>query len=301
MRNFLAALFLLLFSGCSIHPLQDDVTDLPVVDIVHKVRCEARDAIIRHDVVWHVDPKIPGGRIYQFDGAAIAYTFTFSAAENNDASASGDLSFPIYKGTMKIALDVGEKKSRRGDRVFKIADNFADLRHLTSCDKAIVKESWRYPITGTTGLDEVIASFIKLTKLQEALSDVAEYTDTISFTTKINGSVNPSVSLIPGVRRLANARANASADREDVHKILVAIAAPLTPKMLAALAENKIVKVRIVDFVAPKVSPMAKDGTAATARSVSPALDAKLRALRSADKERAEKTQQDILDRLPPN
>lgn len=35
----------LALSGCSLHPLQDDVTHLPLSDIIRKIACEAKDAL----------------------------------------------------------------------------------------------------------------------------------------------------------------------------------------------------------------------------------------------------------------
>lgn len=37
----------LLLGACSMHPLQDDVTGLSLSEVVHKVRCEAKDAVSR--------------------------------------------------------------------------------------------------------------------------------------------------------------------------------------------------------------------------------------------------------------
>lgn len=67
--------FCALTFGCSTHPLQEDVTGVSTVDIVHKVRCEAKAAIARYD------------RLSEFDKAAIAYNFTFAVTENNDGTA----------------------------------------------------------------------------------------------------------------------------------------------------------------------------------------------------------------------
>lgn len=48
-RVYCYASLCLILGACAFPPRQDDVTNLPLVDIVHKVRCEARDAIIEHD------------------------------------------------------------------------------------------------------------------------------------------------------------------------------------------------------------------------------------------------------------
>src|SRR5262245_14012239 len=38
------AAYCLFAAGCAAHPLQSDVTHLPLYEIIHKIRCEARDA-----------------------------------------------------------------------------------------------------------------------------------------------------------------------------------------------------------------------------------------------------------------
>lgn len=38
----------LLFVGCSAHPLPEDVTRSTTVEIVQRIRCEAKQAILRH-------------------------------------------------------------------------------------------------------------------------------------------------------------------------------------------------------------------------------------------------------------
>lgn len=70
-------------SGCSIHPLQDDVTRLPLPEIIHKVRCEAKDA------VEYYDPH------HRFDEVTVTYVFDFVITEGNEASADGKFTVPI--------------------------------------------------------------------------------------------------------------------------------------------------------------------------------------------------------------
>jgi hypothetical protein len=48
---------LVCIAGCSMHPLQDDVTGLPLERIVEKVRCEASDAVKRILVVQGLEPE----------------------------------------------------------------------------------------------------------------------------------------------------------------------------------------------------------------------------------------------------
>lgn len=271
--------------GCSVHPLQEDVTQIRLIDIVHKVRCEAGAAINQH-----APEKM-------YDKSALAVQFTFSITENNDATSDADLTVPIHLGSIKVALSAGDKKKRLGERIFKIVDSFEDLRIL-DCRDVIVKESWRYPITGTTGLEEVIGNFIRLAK---SGSTIDSYTDQIAFTTKINGSVKPSIALTPSPGRIINANVLVSGDREDQHKMLVTLELPKKKK------PKEITEVRIVGF-----GPTEKDlkseqfsktpSTTIIQRTVQPPSsikeDTKERALRNLDRERDLRTQELLLDRL---
>jgi hypothetical protein len=55
LRKAVLAYPILLLSGCSIpHPLEYDVTDLPLADLVQKITCEARDALDEALVSRHV-------------------------------------------------------------------------------------------------------------------------------------------------------------------------------------------------------------------------------------------------------
>jgi hypothetical protein len=45
-RSFFVFIFGLVLSGCSIHPLPEDVTHVPIYTIVRQVRCETRQAVI---------------------------------------------------------------------------------------------------------------------------------------------------------------------------------------------------------------------------------------------------------------
>jgi hypothetical protein len=225
--------FCALTFGCAVHPLQEDVTGVTTVDIVHKVRCEAKAAILR------------SARHRAFEGAAIAYNFTFSITENNDGTAGADFSLPIPAGTLKVVFGAGDKKQRKGERTFKLADSFRELRALR-CEDVILKESRRYPITGAIGLDEVVGNFVHVARLAEPKGKLSDFTDTITFTTKINGSINPTIALIPAKGHARNAGILLSADREDIHKVSVGLKLPLTDAERRAAELDKIVQVWIV-------------------------------------------------------
>src|SRR5947207_14615078 len=134
---------LLVFSiggtGCSIHPLPDDVTRDSTVDIVKKIRCETKKAVELHD---------PQGKL---NGAAIGYDFTFTITEDNNASGSAIFTLPFTNGTFTLALGAGESKQRINEREFLIKESFSELRK-EDCSTQAFREHWRYPITGIVGM-----------------------------------------------------------------------------------------------------------------------------------------------------
>ena len=84
-------------------------------------------------------------------------------------------------------------------------------------------------------LAELIGTFLDLNQsgnlTGEKGSNVPTIADTIEFTTRFTGSVNPTVELSPVGRglQLANAAFKADGTREDIHKVIVAIALPDDP------------------------------------------------------------------------
>ena len=69
-----------------------DVTGLRLVDVVDKVRCEAKEAI------QHLDPQ------RRFDRAIMTYQFDFVITEDNDASADAKFTVPVSHGTFLYRL-----------------------------------------------------------------------------------------------------------------------------------------------------------------------------------------------------
>lgn len=279
--------FCALTLGCSIHPLQEGVTGVSTVDIVHKVRCEAKAAIARYD------------HLSEFDKAAIAYNFTFAVTENNDGTAGADFSLPIPAGTVKVAFSAGDKKQRKGQRSFKLADSFKELRQLR-CGDVIIKESRRYPITGVIGLDEVVANFLHVARLAQPKGKLSDFTDTITFTTKMNGSINPTIALIPAKGHTRNGGILLSVDREDSHQVLVGLKLPLTDAERRAAELEKVVQVWIVGEGPLPRDPKARREMLRVAPPEGADLEeeTKQRALRSIDRERDLRTQERILERL---
>ena len=195
LRSFLFGLCGLL-AGCSLHPLPEDVVDVPTHAIVRKIRCEARDAIIRNllsylaykskdprDKVTAASlgtPALPWNAfsdalfrdhtlelVNKFENAAIAYDFVFDITEIDNIDPTLDITGIFHHGSTPAAIGGGVDRTRQSTRNFTLTDTFIKLVRDTDpryCDPQYFgppKEL--YPITGSIGLDKTINQFINLT------------------------------------------------------------------------------------------------------------------------------------------
>lgn len=219
-------------SGCSIHPLQEDVTRLPLPEIIHKVRCEAKDA------VEYYDPH------HRFDEVTVTYVFDFTITEGNEASADGKFTVPISHGVFSIGFEAGKELERKSDRQIRIADSFGYLRGR-DCSNARFVESVKYPISGTTGLDEVFANFMDLAHekpLNRVAAFIGTYRDIIAFTTTIGGAIKPSITLTPLSGRIFNVNGVIGGERKDLHQLTI----QFEPPPIASRWQGKVQPVQIV-------------------------------------------------------
>jgi hypothetical protein len=196
----LAASFLA--SGCSIHPLPQDVTGVTTYHIVRQIRCEARETIKSY-VIQYVDElaaayptiKLFGGLAsrYQNDPAAIssfspnlfkgaglsqvystvkifydagiAYNFELTMTEDNNLSTELDFIRPIVNPKFALTLNGGASRKRTNDRTFTTSDTFGGLLKLPEeyCRRFVVGPNYIYPMVGHIGISAVMSDFINLT------------------------------------------------------------------------------------------------------------------------------------------
>jgi hypothetical protein len=202
--------------ACSIHPLPEDFAGLPTAGIVHKIRCEAKTAILKHL-----------GRNDDYANGGIGYDFSFTMTETNNIGAGATFEFPFVSkfGTFGTDVAAGRDRKRETERKFIIAETFEELERLQGCLKDD-RENWTYPITGRIGLDEVVRTYFVLDR---GGTELRSFSDQLSFTTTIGGSIKPSVELNPlaGQLRLTEASGSLVANRTDVHKVRIVIAQKL--------------------------------------------------------------------------
>jgi hypothetical protein len=174
------------------------------------------------------------------------FEFEFDAQEDNNATSNGTITWPIALGTIKLAYDVGDKKQRLNERTVKVVSTFAELiveKDQNCGDVAVaVDERFprRYPITGEIGLDEVISDYLIVAGRKGrkfSTTDGKSYFNAITFTTTVNGGLNPSISLTKRMGQLVDADVDLAVIRKDVHKVTIYLKPPGSPAKPAATQE----------------------------------------------------------------
>ena len=161
-------------SGCSVHPLPDDLSPASTVDIVKRIRCEAWEGMtgFRPHEREKVD-KIIGA-------TKIGYDVVFSITEQN-AAGGGKLEFdrPSFKGKgngFSLDLSASADASRTNKRSFRFVDKLSELKTEgeKSCRGPATAANLLYPITGATGMGELVRTYIKLEILTDLGSEKSE-------------------------------------------------------------------------------------------------------------------------------
>jgi len=178
-------------------------------------------------------------QLLAFDHTAMAMQFRFEITENNSATASGSLIWPVHLGTFGIVYNAGDVKKRLGKRVVKVAATFSEIIALKCTEPLADAFARRYPITGNIGIGELIMQYLQVIAANK-LSPGQSFTDTIQFTTTINAGVNPSVDLKNLHAVVIKGGANLSADRSDIHEVIVDIAPPETSTKPANVAGLRV-------------------------------------------------------------
>src|SRR5262245_5581262 len=256
-HQVLAGLGIVMLSGCSVHPIPDEVPPyVPTQEIVKSARCEMRlglfdevkrllnergitgfdvGALQTHEgraAIFSTPPPPLKPILDEYGEVAVAYDFNFDITEADDLNANLAFKLPF---TAPRVFDLGASgslhKIRRAKRTFRSQESFRDL---------ILRDQWcgnfephdkniLYPITGSIGLRKVVQTFMALSE-QGGGKD--NFVDVLTFTTTIGGSLNPSVKLnaVPNSFRLVSASVGLSAERKDLHQVTISLAFPVQAK-----------------------------------------------------------------------
>lgn len=259
-------------AACSTHPLPDDISRETSVSIIRNIRCEARDEFIRQvalllsrsrsaavraanpeDVINRpqsisaLDPVI-AATATNFADSVIAYKFTFHITETNKNSASLSFSLPFVaskpptdRGNFGLGVSGGVHQTRDANREITMVESFLELTQLDCTKASEPRENLLYPITGTIGMNEVVATFLRLgtsgagasmpgqTAFKIEHPGEPQFSDTLRFTTDIAVGAKPKIMLSPMGQafQLTQASADLSAGRTDIHELLVTLKFPL--------------------------------------------------------------------------
>ncbi len=225
--SVLALLFgIPVLAGCAIHPQAEDLSNDALPDIVMKIRCEAKAAILelfpdeKDDLRW----------------TSVALKFDFTMRENDNLTSNGTVKMPISFGTFTMGWDAGLKKERRVQQTFGIGDNFNRLAGLP-CEKTTPGRNYLYPVTGNIGLGKTFETYARLVRQNQGAFK-GEISEVIRFTTDWNGSLKPSWNLTPLSKQVIGINADATGQRSDIHQLTLDFK-PLDKPLTAAQAKAK--------------------------------------------------------------
>ena len=230
LKSLAAGAGLSLVLGCSMHPLPEDMTGVSTTDIVERIRCEVKEGL---------DAFLPPRRHHEaakliIDATSIGFEFDFIIDEQTRA-AGGSLildrrAVDTAKGvnislTGSINGRDDNKSERSNTRVFRLFENLKDLRSA-KCPIGIARANRVYPITGATGMAEVVQTYVKL----EVMTDLARpegvvFSDELKFTTAFAAGVTPDLTIdtAVGSLRIIKASITGSVKRSDYHAVTVAL------------------------------------------------------------------------------
>ena len=255
-----------LMAGCSIHPLPEDVTGVPTTEIVRKIRCEARDAVVAELLDYLHDHGYPDftedqllsiklrkwrepvkSMLPYFEDGGLVLAFTLEMAETDGVSANADIIKPLTHGVFTLTPSAGDTVIRDNLRAFTTVDNFLELITLEYdqkryCDFTAPGPNFQYPMVGQIGLREVVHTFLSLAlynglgknqtdpTVQTALSrGTPAMADTLKFTTTIMAGLMGKVAFSTVGTRFQDmdATINPSVMRVDTHSVIVGLGLPV--------------------------------------------------------------------------
>jgi hypothetical protein len=244
-----AVLFLIPLLGCSIHPLPGDIPRVATVDIVERMRCEAQEGLMRVMNEAHRNQKVDA---QIFEHTTIGYDFVFDVTESNNkgdptaetGGSGGSLMLTRPRsdgGSFTLGLSASSLNKRENVRRFRIIEKFKDLAKV-NCSQQATQANWVFPITGATGIDEIVRTYFKIERFGDlpldspagasglfpdtADTDHIVFSDVLTFTTTLSAGATPHLVLNASVGslRVTDAMFTGAASRLDKHTVIVAIA-----------------------------------------------------------------------------
>lgn len=272
LRLLVGLLSISILQGCSMHPVQQNVTGVSTPDLVDYIRCETRQAVQdkaieelkgdshpsaqqlgvllegNRDLFRGFDRRLLAGTLERafydrYIQTGVAFDFTFDITEVNKASANVDPIRLITQGTLGIGLDASAQLNRQNRRHFIISATFETLLNDSRLDD-FCKFQWGhagpnliYPMSGEIGMRELISTFIDLNedpRLHALGKDDAQvFADTLTFTTTFDASANPHLVIAPVGTRIGFAPSTLAAEASRTDLHQVIIGLSLVPRKAA--------------------------------------------------------------------
>ena len=255
-------------SACMSRPLPKNAVRYNTYEITQKIRCEFRDAIrelviglLRSNKQFNTIQQISERKlsydrllrekddlldvdskriIERYELSAIAYEFNFDITEENNLNGGVDFLEILTRGQFKLGVTAQHDKKRQNIRNFRTSDNFGELISGSIMERVCARierpdrGNHVYPISGSLDLAEIVDTFISLNQSSNLVGNtkgaekIPTLSDTLTFTTTISGTVNPTIKLSPlgDSFQLTDATLSATSSRTDVHKLVLALTLP---------------------------------------------------------------------------
>jgi len=232
--------------GCSAHPLPQDISYASTVDVVRRIRCEGREGL-----ETALEKAASQGDKYKrhveriIKVSTIGFEFKLIMAEDNRAAVNS-LTFkrasstPGDGFTLELIADLNKgpagEVTRKNTRIFRVVDRLEMLREARCGRVQETRPNLIHPITGSTGMAEVVRTYIELEALTDlgalrerpvaGKKEIVAFSDKLDFTTTLEAGATTDweFSTKVGTLRLTKASLAGSALRKDLHSVTAALA-----------------------------------------------------------------------------
>jgi hypothetical protein len=193
--------------ACAIHPLPENVTGVKTSQIVHRNRCEAREALFEAE--RRLTARNNQVAVATLKKIGIVFSYSLDITETDGLTANTTFVQPLTNGTRSFNPSAGDTLQRQNLRAFTVADSYQTLKRMgdAACAAVPVGSNYQYPIVGTIGIDEMIRTFLTMALHEDLNGTSADpknppvdpsniagpptMVDTITFTTTISAGVVP--------------------------------------------------------------------------------------------------------------
>ncbi len=201
-----------------------------------------------HTIKWDkvVDPTIRANLLFYKD-VSVSYDFTIDTTEMNTLGVNVTLLKQLRGGTDSIGMVAKNDRTREVKRHFRVFDTFdtlAKYMHEKACEGMPEHINAVFPSAGLLRIDSLVQAFLIANQWENLVAEgtnytTAEMTDTLTFTTKFTGNVDPSTTANPvtGQWMPTSASLNVDNTRQDLHTIIILLRLPPNNKALPELDE----------------------------------------------------------------